>query len=129
MGYSAAVNTASVRLPSSLAAVSGSRTILTAVLRAWRTPTDQVDDVALLVTELASNAVHNAGGEFTVTIDAQDGTMRIAVQDNNPDLPRPSQAGPDAEHGRRLQLVQALSTRWGADPTPGGKQVWFELAS
>jgi hypothetical protein len=26
-----------------------------------------------------------------------------------------------------MSILDALATRWGADPTPTGKRVWFEI--
>jgi hypothetical protein len=35
---------------------------------------------------------------------------------------------PDAEGGRGMLLIQRLADRWGAEPLPTGKRVWFELS-
>jgi hypothetical protein len=38
-------------------------------------------------------------------------------------------SAPDAENGRGLALLAAVTDRWGVDPEPrGGKTVWFECA-
>ena len=34
----------------------------------------------------------------------------------------------DAEGGRGMLLVDRLADRWGAEPRPVGKRVWFELS-
>ncbi|WP_254396844.1 hypothetical protein [Streptomyces sp. AC558_RSS880] len=39
------------------------------------------------------------------------------------------ESAPNAENGRGLALLAAVTDRWGADPEPrGGKTVWFECA-
>ena len=55
--------------------------------------------------------------------------MRVEVHDDNPALPTLGPADDEAaESGRGLRLVDALATRWGAEPCPSdGKDVWFEL--
>jgi MEDS: MEthanogen/methylotroph, DcmR Sensory domain len=86
------------------------------------------DDVALVVTELAANAVVHAHTGFTVELIAGPDVLRISVCDGSP-LPR----GPAAPalraaplHG--LYAVDALATRWGAEPLGhAGKSVWAEL--
>jgi hypothetical protein len=32
-----------------------------------------------------------------------------------------------AENGRGLELVAALAVEWGAELSPSGKAVWFEI--
>jgi hypothetical protein len=55
--------------------------------------------------------------------------LRIEVQDHSPaDLRPGSEASDDAEHGRGLGVVAALSTRSGSERTgPHRKTVWSEL--
>lgn len=127
-GYLTGMTTASVRLPGRPDVVAAGRAILTTVLQAWQVPPRHVEDVALLVTELASNAVRNAPGAFTITVDARETALRVAVHDSSPVLPQPVHAGPEDEAGRGLLLVEALATRWGSEPTRNGKLVWFEIA-
>jgi hypothetical protein len=82
-------------------------------------------DAAIVVAELAANAVVHARSDFTVTVSRRPGAVRIAVRD---DVPRaaPLQAAP----GHGLGLVNTLATRWGVQsPAAGGKLVWAELAA
>ncbi len=90
---------------------------------------DLADDVALVVTELAANAVVHAHTGFTVELSADAQTLRIAVCDGRP---LPPQADPAAVlravplHG--LCAVDALASRWGVEPLGQmGKSVWAEL--
>jgi len=82
-------------------------------------------DVAIVATELASNAVLHARSDFTVTVARRPGAIRIAVRDGGP-LGAPLAVA--AGHG--LDLVSAVAARWGARPLAAeGKLVWAELAA
>ena len=103
------------------------RRFVTATLTGWGR-SDFVDAAAVIVTELASNAVLHAGTEFTVSLSpAADGSVRVAVRDASPELPRPRQATSVDRSGRGLRLVAAFAVGWGADPLPDGKIVWARL--
>jgi hypothetical protein len=57
-------------------------------------------------------------------------TLTLSVRDGG--LGRPgshSESGgePLASHGRGLQLVELVSTRWGSDPGEDGLTVWCEF--
>lgn len=89
---------------------------------------DQADDAALVVTELAANAVVHAHSAFTVDLAIRPDLLRISVRDDSP-LPAAA-AGPALPaaplHG--LGAVAALASRWGVEPLgPDGKTVWAEL--
>jgi MEDS: MEthanogen/methylotroph, DcmR Sensory domain len=89
---------------------------------------EQADDAALVVTELAANAVVHAHSAFTVDLAVKPDLLRISVRDDSP-LPAAT-AGPALPaaplHG--LGAVAALASRWGVEPLgPDGKAVWAEL--
>ena len=103
------------------------RRFVTDTLAAWGRP-DLVDDAAVIVTELATNAVLHAMTDFTVTISRRpDGTIRVAVRDASPLPPLQRQARPFDGGGRGLGLVAAFSASWGSDLLPDGKVVWAQL--
>ena len=87
------------------------------------------DTAALLATELVTNAARHAGGELRVRAGVRVDTLLVEVSDTSPALPELTGL-PDwtAESGRGLVLVDALADRWGSDPLPTGKRVWFELS-
>jgi anti-sigma regulatory factor (Ser/Thr protein kinase) len=89
-----------------------------------------VDDAALVVTELVSNAVLHAGGPITLTTEvAGDGAVvRLEVGDSSPVPPALREYGSSASTGRGLTLVARLARRWGVEPADRGKTVWVELA-
>lgn len=56
-----------------------------------------------------------------------DGTVRIAVDDGSATAPSLGSLDMIALGGRGLPLVAALADRWGWEPLPHGKRVWFEV--
>lgn len=91
------------------------------------------DDIVLLASELASNAVqHTASGEygtFTVVIRPGDSTVLVEVHDGGSDtVPSVRPADGPSESGRGLCLIAGLAERWGHLGGPDGRVVWFEVA-
>jgi anti-sigma regulatory factor (Ser/Thr protein kinase) len=120
--------TASVDLPCQAASVPVSRHVVVQLLQAWSAPQD-LDDAALLVTELVANAVDHVGGETHLTLELilSDAWLRIAVVDGSSVLPVVRKLQQGSARGRGLLLVQAIADRWGTDEHDGGKRVWFEV--
>jgi anti-sigma regulatory factor (Ser/Thr protein kinase) len=87
------------------------------------------DTVALLVSEVATNALVHGAGEVRVRVFPTRPGVRIEVVDGSPELPKRRQATAVDEGGRGIALVEALSSSWGSQATPLGKTVWFELAA
>lgn len=88
------------------------------------------DTVALLVSEVATNAVlHAYGPEIRVRVVDRGERLRIEVADGSPVLPVPRRARDGAENGRGLALVEALAVRWGVEGRPDGKELWFEIGA
>ncbi|WP_055547557.1 ATP-binding protein [Streptomyces sp. NBRC 110028] len=89
------------------------------------------DDVALIVSELASNAVRHGrvpGRLFRVHLTLMKTALRIAVSDPKGErLPHPRQPSPEDRHGRGLLIVRALAARWGVRERTVGKEIWAEL--
>jgi hypothetical protein len=104
------------------------RQFVASTLRSWNRD-GMVDDAALVITELATNAVLHARSDFMVTITRGVGFVRIAVIDTSTATPRPGSPAPGAASGRGLILVAALASRWGHDRFDAGKLVWAEFAS
>ncbi|MFE7836910.1 ATP-binding protein [Streptomyces sp. NPDC057474] len=104
----------------------------------WPYGTEANDTSALLVAELATNAVLHGrvrGRDFRLrlTLYPADPALRIEVTDARPDR-RPPTPGtlppppPDLDSGRGLVLVEALSTHWGTTcGDPYTKTVWCEV--
>jgi serine/threonine-protein kinase RsbW len=90
------------------------------------------DDVILLASELAANAIrHTASGldgTFFVFVHVQDGLVRVEVHDLGSDtapIVRPS--GSSEESGAGLRLVDVIADRWGFYGWSRTRVVWFEM--
>ncbi len=105
------------------------RRALRAALTQWGLPAEAAENALMVVEELVANAVDHARTPFRLTVDhlLADHTgpsLRIAVRDG---CPRPVHVRPfdaHAHRGRGLQMIQALTSRWGCHHTAGGKTVW-----
>ena len=92
-------------------------------------PTVDADTVALLVSEVATNALVHGAGRVRVRVRPTGSGLRVEVHDEDTTLPSRRRATPMDEGGRGIALVDALSSGWGAETTPDGKTVWFEVAA
>lgn len=90
-----------------------------------RVSEEVAEDLALTVSELATNAVVHARTDFDVVI-CVNGKVRIEVEDGSTELPVPQTARQMAIGGRGLQIVDELCDRWGVRVLPGRKCVWCE---
>jgi anti-sigma regulatory factor (Ser/Thr protein kinase) len=138
-----ASTSASCSLPARFEAVRGAREFTRSTLAQWDLA-DRFDDVALVVSELVTNALRHAlpdeaSQESRATpvrlhLMRWPGRLVCAVRDPSPDSPGaggdapafPDPRGP-AESGRGLFLVDAFSDGWGWHPLAGalhGKVVW-----
>jgi anti-sigma regulatory factor (Ser/Thr protein kinase) len=85
------------------------------------------EDAAVIVTELISNAVRHAGTELELRLVHLPHGLRLEVSDGSQAPPMRRPAGSTDEGGRGLQLVDALSTRYGVEADGSGKRVWVEM--
>ncbi|MFD7947010.1 ATP-binding protein, partial [Streptomyces sp. NPDC059744] len=70
------------------------------------------------------------GTPCTLTVEMRDAHLRIGLRDPDPRaLPTLLSARPDAESGRGLALVDAVSERWGVILGTDFKFIWCELAT
>ena len=109
------------------AAVSRARHLVCGAVRGWSLDC-LLDDAALIVTELAANAVqHCGGGEFRVGVSASERGIRIEVSDTCGEKPAVHRSRWCEEGGRGMLLVDTLASRWGSDEHGVGKTVWADL--
>ena len=86
-----------------------------------------VDDVLLVVSELATNAVIHARSDFIVSLSSHDDAVRVSVRDSSLALPVLRNPPPTSVSGRGLILVASIAQRWGIEPVSDGKVVWAEF--
>ncbi|OBK44150.1 hypothetical protein A5655_15295 [Mycobacterium sp. 1081908.1] len=106
-------------------AVRAARRFVEARLRAWGEDA-VLDDAAIVVSELAANAVTHARSAFRVSIARADANVKVAVEDLSGDLPIRDESD-RALSGRGLVLVGAICSRWGVETGPYGKRVWADI--
>ncbi len=124
---SAAARSAGVTLPRDLRSAGTARQLVKDAASAWGAGGVE-DTLALLASELVANAVRHGESDVEIMIRLNGDAVRVEVRDRSGGDALRREATEDAESGRGLALVEALSEAWGVDPTPEGKSVWFELA-
>ena len=91
-------------------------------------PTDVLEDIRLMVSELASNAIEHAMSSFHLTIHRSRQEIRVEVTDYGAGTPAMRSPGPDVVKGRGLQIANMVSTQWGVEQeSDSAKTVWFTL--
>ena len=86
-----------------------------------------VDDVRLVVSELATNAMVHARTPFTVTLAERDRSVLLTVRDGSPEGPMQIDARVHDTRGRAMSIVSQVSNRWGVSAAVGphhAKSVW-----
>lgn len=85
-----------------------------------------VATAAMVVGELAANAVLHACTAFEVRLLVEPEAVRIEVHDQDPRPPVRRNFSTSATNGRGLRLVEELCQAWGveSDVDGGGKTVW-----
>ncbi|MEV0961905.1 ATP-binding protein [Streptomyces sp. NPDC049910] len=128
-------SSATCALPARYEAVRGARKFTSRTLTRWDLD-ERFDDVALVVSELVTNALRHAlsadaprDQEPPVRLHLMRWTSRLvcAVRDPSEDSPVAGEAEDSAECGRGLFLVDSFSDSWGWHPLAGpltGKVVW-----
>lgn len=114
-------------LPSAVTTPAAARALARDAVERGRA-TVRVEDVALVVSELVTNAVLHGDGDITLHVVVGADAVRIEVADRDPALPGPTYAEADAESGRGLLLVSKIASRWGVREEQPGKVVWADLA-
>jgi anti-sigma regulatory factor (Ser/Thr protein kinase) len=94
-------------------------------------PEPRLDDIELLVSELATNSVRHAGcderGEISMEADIGEDCVRLFLCDEGDGF-EDTEPAPDPARGGGfgLMLVDKLADRWGIARN-GGFCVWFEV--
>ena len=117
---------ANLRLPHSDRAPRLARAFVAENLQGWQLD-DMVETASLVVSEVVTNAVIHARSDAELLLERTPTALRISVIDHGEGLSQREKTG-GGDGGRGLVIVEALSSRWGTEPTDGGNCVWAELA-
>jgi PAS domain S-box-containing protein len=93
-------------------------------------PDDQLHNLALVVTEVVSNAVRHSTGSTDVrlAITVKDAYLCVQVTDSGDGLvPHPGAIAAQPGAGFGLFLVEQLTRRWGVTRENAQTRVWFEI--
>jgi GAF domain-containing protein/anti-sigma regulatory factor (Ser/Thr protein kinase) len=90
-------------------------------------PDELVDDAALIISELVTNAFLHGDPPVVVRISARAHLVHIEVADVSRSAPMRGRPDATAMTGRGMGLIESLSSRWGVAPEATGKRVWCEL--
>jgi len=90
-------------------------------------PSELIDDVGLLVSELVTNAVVHGSPGIRLVLKVQRRCVRVEVSDGTTTGPQRLETGREASSGRGLVLVDRLASRWSVEASDEGKTVWFEV--
>ena len=88
---------------------------------------DLLADVALLTSELVTNAVIHARTPIEIGVVEDDGRVLVAVGDRNLARPEQQPYSLDRTGGRGLVILRNLSDAWGVTIYEKGKSVWFTV--
>jgi anti-sigma regulatory factor (Ser/Thr protein kinase) len=89
-----------------------------------------IDEVVLVVSELVGNAVRHAGathGELGIRWEIGEDGVTVEVTDGSTRPPQPKRPTATEPSGRGLQIVAAISDKWGVTPLSDGKRVWAHV--
>ncbi|MFH8808942.1 SpoIIE family protein phosphatase [Streptomyces hygroscopicus] len=117
-------NIAGWPLPEGPVAAGLARAHVREQLTAWGLQ-ELVATTELLAGELVANVVRHARGPTRLRL-IRSRSLLCEVSDASPTTPRIRRAAETDEGGRGLQLVSALSQRWGTRYTAEGKCIWTE---
>ena len=115
-----------VRLPVNEYSVVEARRFVEREATNWALP--NVDEIALVTSELVENALQHARDSIEVSIGRRADCVVVQVIDDDNTLPDPYPAETLADRGRGLVVVDAIAEKWGTTPLDHGKRVWAEVA-
>jgi two-component sensor histidine kinase len=86
-------------------------------------------EAGLCASELVTNVlVHTTCARCEVVVSYANGHLYVEVHDDSLKAPSKTRTSTDADHGRGLQIVDALAAKWGVDWAEGNsKSVWLRM--
>lgn len=119
-----------LRLPCDVASIRSARRLATDFAED-RLSDPKLDDLALMVSELVTNAVRHgspeADGNIGLRLEGDQDALRVVVIDGGEDFASDPGSVEDARKGHfGLLLVDKLADRWGHS-LDGKKAIWLEV--
>lgn len=116
-------------LPDDLTAAHAAREHVIDALGEARLAQDVLDDLVLIASELAANAVRHGSPPALLRLDHDSHRVRVTVS-NHGDAPDPRilTAEPHADHGRGLAMVEDMADRVGWERNGDRLDVWAEVS-
>jgi anti-sigma regulatory factor (Ser/Thr protein kinase) len=106
--------------------LSAARSFVASLLDQWDCE-DPDEVVALLTSEIVSNAVRHASGAIGLQVEmVNDHELSVRARDEAPEAPVERRLNPGGAGGHGLHIVETLSRRWGVERFDEYKVVWFE---
>ena len=113
-------------LPAHSSSPRRARQFVDQVLHRWHRD-GAIDRLALIASELVTNAVRHAQTEITIELTAEDGSIHLEVFDRGEGRPTFLDQDPGVPGGLGLPIVEALASSWGMRTRDDGKGVWAEV--
>lgn len=117
-----------VRLTRSATAVTRARRWLADEVS--RTPVDHQarEDLLVMASELVTNVLMHTTSTPVLSVSEEGDRLKVAVHDDDPQLPLLRARAPERVGGNGLLIVDAWAAEWGVDRHDGnGKTVWFTV--
>ncbi|WP_329166255.1 SpoIIE family protein phosphatase [Streptomyces sp. NBC_01717] len=116
-----------------LQGVRASRKFVRESLKGWGLDTLS-DDLELIVSELTTNALIHADSDVELRLRLRADRIQMEVCDSETAPPIPTfyatkEEESEAEGGRGLYIVDALTSAFGSSPSGRGKIVWLEMSA
>lgn len=116
-------------LPDDLTAARAARAHVADALASRGVPDATADDVILVASELAANALRHGSPPALLRLEYGDGRIRVTVSNHGGSSdPQIMDAAADAGHGRGLAMVQDLAEEVGWKRDGDRLDVWAEVA-
>lgn len=116
------------RFPATARTVPEARRRIASTLAQWKLD-GLTEVIALLTSEIVTNAVLHARTDIRIGVTREPHGVRVEVTDGSPLPPSLRHHSDTATTGRGIRLLDALADAWSAEPDNGGKTVWFTVSS
>ncbi len=115
-----------MHLPADSSSPRRARQFVDEVLHRWQRD-GAIERMALIASELVTNAVQHARTEITIELSAVDAMLRLEVFDRGRGRPQFLDSDPAIPGGLGLPIVEGLAASWGVTAGEDGKGVWAEV--